>query len=81
MANPSNVATPEGVQAAMVTGMLSDKPRAKTTSEKKYKTKPVKTPPATIKTVPLRWVWRRVKVAAIRIMAHINSGAAKSVCQ
>ena len=30
------MATPEGDQAANVTGMLSDKPSAKTTSEKKY---------------------------------------------
>ena len=80
MASPSRVATPAGVQAARTTGMLSESPRAKTTSEKKYRMNPVKTPPVMIKVVPPRLAWRRVKVAAISTMAHIISGAAKSAC-
>ncbi len=35
IASPKRVATPEGVQAANVTGMESDNPKAKTMSEKK----------------------------------------------
>ena len=35
IASPNSVATPEGVQAANVTGMESDNPKAKTMSEKK----------------------------------------------
>ena len=51
MDNPSNVVTPDGVQAANVTGIESERPKAKMISEKKQKTKPVRTPPEITKTV------------------------------
>ncbi len=81
MANPRRVATPDGVQAARVTGMLSERPRAKTISEKKYRINPVNTPPAMTKVVPPCLEWRRVKLAAINTMAHMRNGAARRECQ
>lgn len=80
MASPNNIAMPEGAHAARVGGIFSERPNAKTTSEKKYNKNPVSIPPAVTKAAPLLLDCRRVNVAEISTIAHIRSGEESRLC-
>ena len=81
MLMPSSVQTPDGVQAASATGMLSLKPRADTMSEKRNRRNPLRIPPITTNVALLREDCRSVNVAAINTIPHSKSGAARRECQ
>src|SRR5215472_2628881 len=75
---PKTRLTPVGVQAARVTGTLSESPSANMTSDRKYKRKPLTTPPMIIKVAPPRRCMRKLKVAATKTIAHNKNGRASN---